>query len=255
MTTVQTVEAEGDSVEAAIQTALAELGTGRDRVDIEVLAEASRGVFGIGSRRARVRASLRQTADEVDDTAVAAEPLVESRYEGSVADYSDDEAADSTPITEATLARGRDLLGKIVELVGVSATVDARDDGDHLTLEILGDSSGLLIGRRGQMLDALEYIVSRALGRDEARSIHVTVDSEGYRSRRQQALEDLARRMGEEAKRRRRPVRLSDLSPRERRIVHLVLRQDRGLTTKSSGDGHLRTLVIIPKSVSFNQVD
>ena len=109
-----------------------------------------------------------------------------------------------------------------------------------------GDSSGVLIGRRGQMLDALEYLLNRVAGRDEGGSARIVVDSENYRARRREALEELARRMGEQAKKKRKAVTLNPMSPRDRRIVHLILQEDSSLVTKSSGKGYFRKLIIIP---------
>ncbi len=169
--------------------------------------------------------------------------------EESVEERTKDEPGDfGAPIDDAIVARGRELLDQILNHCGIETTVEARNDVDHLTLELHGDTSGILIGRKGQMLDALEYIVGRILAKEFTRTVHVTVDSQGYRGRRQESLEDLARRMAEEARRKRRPIELADLSPRERRIVHMTLRDEHGVLTKSSGEGHLRTLVISPIS-------
>jgi spoIIIJ-associated protein len=140
----------------------------------------------------------------------------------------------------------RQALQKIVDLMSVEAQVAAQLEEDHVLLELSGDASGVLIGRKGQMLDALEYVVSRIVGRDEAARVHVVVDSQSYRTRRMEALEDLARRMGTEAKRKRGPVTLNAMSPRDRRIVHMILQRDTSLLTRSSGKGYYRKLVITP---------
>ena len=124
-----------------------------------------------------------------------------------------------------------------------------RPEGDEVVLEIGGDTSGVLIGRRGQMLDALEYVVNRIVMRDDEGATRYVVDSQGYRARRTAALEEMARRMADEARHRARPVTLNPMSPRDRRIVHLVLQDDASLTTRSVGQGYYRKLVIIPEGV------
>jgi spoIIIJ-associated protein len=131
--------------------------------------------------------------------------------------------------------------------MGVGADAKARVEDDSIVLDLTGDSSGVLIGRKGQMLDALEYLVSRIVSRDVTSSVRVVIDCEHYRERRRESLEELARRMADEAKRKKRVVKLNAMSPRDRRIVHLILQQDSAITTRSSGKGHFRKLIIIPR--------
>jgi spoIIIJ-associated protein len=241
------VEAEGDTIDAAINAALASLGVTRDRVEIEILANATRGLFGIGGRKARVKATVRAplSAD------VVPEPLATSREVRRVVtpDAGVEESATlavAPVLDSATIEHARQILQDIVERVGVSAQASARTDADRVVLELTGDASGILIGRRGQMLDALEYLVNRIVSRDEGAATHISIDSENYRARRRTALEDLARRMAEQAKKKRKQVALNPMSPRDRRIVHMVLQGERGLTTRSSGKGYYRKLIIIP---------
>jgi spoIIIJ-associated protein len=142
------------------------------------------------------------------------------------------------------LERAKALLADVVRLCGSEATVQIA--GTRLLIE--GDTGGVLIGRRGTTLDALEYVVNRAVGHDEERAAHVEVDANDYRARRRAALEALAQRMAERARRKGKPVALTPLSPRERRVVHLALQADPTLTTRSAGAGFYRRLVIVPTS-------
>jgi len=226
---MDSVEAEGSSIDAAIDSALRMLGTTRDRVEVEILSNAARGLFGIGSRKARIRATLRKP---IDADIAAPEPV----------------PARAAPAAGSTRAvqHAREVLQDIVNHMGVEATVTASEDDDQISLELTGDTSGILIGRRGQMLDALEYVVNRIVSRDDAGSARISVDSQQYRLRRRESLEELARRMGMQAKRKGKAVTLNPMSPRDRRIVHLVLQDDTALVTKSSGKGYFRKLIIIP---------
>ena len=232
---MQSIEAEGESIDAAIQKALALLGVGRERVEIEILTAGSRGLFGIGSRRARVRATLRHAVPDTDDA-------VGSAVDPASAAAPRQAAADPWAASE----RAALLLRDIVQHMGVNAEVVIRQDPEHTVLELTGDTSGVLIGRRGQMLDAMEYLLNRILSRDEDGATHFVIDSQNYRLRRREALEELARRMAAQAKKKGRPVAMNPMSPRDRRIVHLALQADPALTTRSSGTGHFRKLVIIP---------
>ena len=144
--------------------------------------------------------------------------------------------------------QARGILERIVHLVGVDAGVEVRHQDGHLYLDLTRDDSGLLIGRRGQMLDALEYVLNRIVLKDHNEATRIVVDSQGYRERRRVALEEMALRMAEQARKRRRPVPLTPMSPRDRRTIHLALQNDPTLTTKSSGEGFYRQVVIIPKS-------
>ncbi len=237
---MDSVEADGSSIDAAIENALKMLGTTRDRVEIEILTNAVRGVFGIGSRKARVRATVRAPID-------TDHPVTPDRpRRAPVA-----EAPARAPTVEDRhgVERARQVVEDVLKHMDVHAEVNVSYTSEKVVFDLTGDSSGVLIGRRGQMLDALEYLLNRVAARDEGSSARIVVDSENYRARRQQALEELARRMAEQAKKKRKVVTLNPMSPRDRRIVHLILQDDTGLSTKSSGKGYFRKLIIIPAGV------
>jgi spoIIIJ-associated protein len=222
---MDSVEAEGSTIDGAIAAALAALATTRDRVEIEILSNAARGLFGIGGRKARIRATLRKP---IDADSIAALP------------------AAAAPPAGGSVEHARQVLQDIVRRIGVAAEVAVTNVDGQTVLQLNGDTSGVLIGRRGQMLDALEYLLNRIVTRDGGGVTRFVVDSENYRQRRRQSLEELAQRMAEQAKRRGRPVTLNPMSPRDRRIIHLLLENAPGLTTKSAGKGFYRRLIIIP---------
>lgn len=230
------IEVEGNSIDEAIDNALKLLGVTRDRVEIEILTNAARGLFGIGGRKARVRAALRAPIDAV------VLPEVEGPVATKPAPRPAPAAGRETALAIEHAAR---MLQEIVNLMELPATVATRQEEEHVLFELTGDSSGILIGRRGQTLDALEYLLNRVVARD-GDSTRIVVDSQNYRARRRQSLEELARRMGEQAKKKRKAVTLNPMSPRDRRIVHLILQEDPSLSTKSSGKGYFRKLIIIP---------
>jgi spoIIIJ-associated protein len=233
---MDSVEADGSSIDEAIASALKRLGATRERVEIEILSNAARGLFGIGGRKARVRATLRIPIDAEPATANADSPTPAGVTTAQPPEPLDAHAAE----------RAREVLQAIVDHIGVSATVGVRGEDDHILLDLTGDATGVLIGRRGQMLDALEYVVNRIVARDDAGSARIVVDSQDYRGRRREALEELARRMADQAQKKGKPVTLNPMSPRDRRIVHLVLQDDPSLSTKSSGKGYFRKVIISP---------
>lgn len=287
---MESVETEGQSIDDAIARALQRLGVSRDKVDIEILANATRGLFGFGGRRAKVRATLRRrlsfdsappsadapappapTAPRETKGAAGAppqrarptiaprrEPPREGRREVAAPRRARPAARSAPrpeprpapraelPLDPAALERGRGALAEIVRLSGVEAQVAVADDADGARLVIDGDPHGILIGRRGQTLDALEYLINRIVSQDEDSPSRLVVDAQGYRARRRQSLEEMARRLAERARERGKPVTLSPMSPRDRRVVHLVLQGDPTLKTHSAGTGYYRKLVIVP---------
>jgi spoIIIJ-associated protein len=150
----------------------------------------------------------------------------------------------------AVLAREATVvMTRILELMGEKAKIEIVDDrsAENVELNIKGDGSGLLIGRHGQTLDALEYVVNRILARKlKDAAAPISIDTESYRARRRRQLHRMALAKGEQAKREHLAVALEPMSPRDRRIIHLALKDDPLLTTRSSGDGFLRSVEIMP---------
>ncbi len=145
-------------------------------------------------------------------------------------------------------AEATEILARILELMGEKGQVTrvVETDPDSLELEIKGDGSGILIGRHGQTLDALEYIVNRIVARRIRDAAPIMLETEAYRARRRQQLHRMALSMGERAKREHASVTLEPMPPRDRRVIHLALKEDPMLTTRSSGDGFLRAIEILP---------
>jgi len=231
------VEAEGDTIDEAIAKALKILGVERDRVTIDILAQARRGVLGIGGKKARVLASLRRpVADDAKAPRSAPERIAEK-------------AVDPAAVTAAA-EKGKRFLAELLRLMEIDAAVEARpgDTPAEVVLEIQGDFGGLFVGRNGQTLEALQYLVTRAVSETRGREgVQLEVDSENYREGRRKSLEDMALRLGEKAKRQRKTVTVDSLSASDRRIVHAALQDDPWLTTKSIGAGAYRRMLIIPE--------
>ncbi|HUD00600.1 MAG TPA: RNA-binding cell elongation regulator Jag/EloR [Candidatus Polarisedimenticolaceae bacterium] len=235
------VETEGDTIDQAIENALVRLGVERDRISIEILSEGKRGILGFGTQKARVRASLRRSAVKANPLERVPNPMVI-------------ESAAPKHLTEAETAavgeKAKGVLSEILKRMGIEAAVQAKsgDKVDEIVLEVICDDSGLLIGRKGQTLEALQYLVTRIAGdRQGSEGPHILVDIENYRQRRKKSLEDMALRLGEKAKRQRKTVTVDALSAADRRIVHAALQDDPWITTKSLGQGSYRRLLIIPE--------
>ena len=259
------VETEGETLDEAITKALNLLGVERDKVSLDILAEEKMGLLGFGRQNARVRATIREAvavapdedAGDPDPVAAPADEPAETKAEeaAAIVDRSDDGEPDEEPAeTDERSAEVRkvsvEVLTEILRLMGVEAEVVVRPgtSASEFVLDVQGDSSALLIGRRGQTLESLQHILSRIVADKVGAGVpQPIVDAEDYRGRRVRSLEDMALRMGEKAKRSRKTQGIDALSARDRRVVHLALKDDPWLTTKSLGQGAFRRLLIIPE--------
>jgi spoIIIJ-associated protein len=139
------------------------------------------------------------------------------------------------------------VLREILDLMGIDAEVSGFDDGERIILDAHGSESGLVIGKKGATLDALQYLVNRIVFRKPGESAGVIVDAEGYRGRREDSLTDLAKRLAEKAVRSGRPVPVEPMNAHDRRVVHMALADHPDVTTESEGEGMARRVVIFPK--------
>jgi len=225
----KSIEVSAPTVEEAIAKGLAELGKAEDEVEIEVLNPGSRGVLGIGAREALVHLSFVEPEEE------EAPPIEESVEQ----------------IARETL---QELLAKMEVKAGVSIRPEEEmprdEDAPPFILDITGDDLGVLIGRRGQTLQALQYITRLIVSREVQHWVNLVVDVEKYKARREKALRKLAHRMAEQVSFGHQPVALEPMPPNERRIIHMALRNHLVVTTKSIGRGEERKVTIVPKGSS-----
>ena len=149
--------------------------------------------------------------------------------------------------------KAADVLRNVLERMGVEAEVSAFDDGERIILDAHGPESGLVIGKKGSTLDALQYLVNRIVFKQPGERPLVVVDAEGYRGRREDSLIDLAKRLAEKAQRSGRPVPVEPMSQHDRRVVHMALADHPAVTTESEGEGPARRVVIFPKRRSTAQ--
>lgn len=239
----------GATVEEAVDAALEELGVQQDAVDFEVLEDAAAPRFGIGAgRMAKVRvwltpaflADLESDSDGSQDD--DEEPVPAELMAASDDDLSDD---DLDRVADTAVAALRTILGH----VGMEPESIDEYEGDEgeIILDVVGGDLALLIGRHGRTLDALQTLVSAITSRELGFRHPVVVDVEGYRHRRRQKIEDIARRAADRAARQHSPVRLRPMTAYERRVVHVVLRDDRRVQTGSEGEDPFRMVVVSPK--------
>lgn len=251
---MESFEFEGKTDEDAILTACSQLNLTREELDIEVIEPGSAGIFGlVGGRKAKIRVVvIRETpAPTAEDSD---HPIVEDESAAPVKIKPKGMEEEFAVVGEEAIAVAREALENILALIPMEETVVTAVQRDGtINLNIEGDKSGLLIGRKGRTLDALQFIVNKIVNKSLEKRARVVVDSENYRERRKDFLVQMALKMGDKAKRIRKPVATNLLNPHDRRIVHLALRDEEELSTKGRGEGILKKVVIIPKKYSTSK--
>ena len=208
------IEVSAKTVSDAITEACQKLTVTSDKLEYEVIDEGSSGFLGIGSKPAVIKARAKSS---VEDTA-------------------------------------KDFLKDVFEAMDLTVVVNVKYDEteNFMNIDLSGDDMGVLIGKRGQTLDSLQYLVSLVVNKNVENYIRVKVDTENYRQRRKETLENLAKNISYKVKRTKRPVSLEPMNPYERRIIHSALQNDKYVTTHSEGDEPFRHVVVVLKKYDKN---
>lgn len=277
------IESQGSSVEAAIEAGLQKLGVARHEVEIVVIDEGSRGLLGIGSREAVVRlkpASAGQSQPQQPPPPAPTKPPAQQKPAVQQPEAAQGESAKPAPPTaprkekpqpakrppraprpvdddetlEVEREKAIEIVTELLTHLKVDATVTAHlTEPDDVTghvlnvIDIQGDDLSVLIGPRGETLEALQYLSRLMVAHQLHRRAHFVIDVEGYRERREQALARLAERMADKTVQRGAPISLEPMSAYERRIIHMTLRDSPHVYTESAGEGKQRKVRIYPK--------
>ncbi len=227
------------TVEEATDLALKELGVDRDEAEVEVLSRGKAGFLGIGAELARVRVTL--FSARAADSARAA-----GSSAGAGAGVEAGEQAEQTP---AELANAT--VGRILEAAGVNVTRTLRSAHDPEAggpvIDLAGEDSGLLIGRRGQTLQALQFLVTLIVRKKLGEDVRVVLDVENYRQRRETSLRDMAAKVATRVEETNRSITLEPMPPADRRIIHTSLSEHPGVRTESAGEGENRKVTVMPR--------
>ena len=267
---MRSMEFSGRNIDEAIFHGLNEMGLSIDEVDVEIVQKESKGLFGIGAKNAVVRLTEREVpvvpdfeaekaaahehkSDRVkrerEDRRERTEKKGEKKGEKKERREKQPEAPEIAYSEE--LAKNNDaaiFLSELLEKMKIEATVEAAETEDGLRLNIISTTDGLLIGRRGETLDAIQYIVSLYMNKDRKENGYrrVSVDTEGYRARREETLRRLARKNAAQVARTGRSVAMEPMNPYERRVLHSALQGFKGVTTHSEGEEPNRRVIITP---------
>jgi len=243
------------TVSEAITEACAQLSVTSDRLDYQVVSEGSAGFLGMGIKPAIIKARIKEQEVKAENTFVEKE--VEAPLKEEVPVITREETVSSNEETKAPssfneeeiISTARVFLSDVFKAMEMPVELDITFDKENtiLNIDLKGADMGVLIGKRGQTLDSLQYLVSLVVNRDKEDYIHVKVDTENYRQRRKATLENLAKNIAYKVRKTRRNVSLEPMNPYERRIIHSALQNDRYVTTHSEGEEPYRRVVITLK--------
>ena len=290
----------GDSIDIAVDLALADLHLTREQVTVTVLEQPSKGFFGIGSRLAKVRveeieppkpekpakpektektekaekpakSTDKQVHKEdgleivIEKCGVDEEPRKSSRPKRKRNRKPDKKNREKKETAEEFIFEEVKVLGDrpedlveqsehpaktfledVVKEMGLNVTIQVSSNEDSVYVDIDGEDSGTIIGKRGSTLDALQYLTSLVVNKDKSNYIRVVIDAENYRQKREKTLEKLAFRLADKAVRSGRNVKLEPMNPYERKVIHTALQQRKGVTTRSEGEEPYRRVIIEP---------
>ena len=208
----------GKNVEDALTKAVVALGVTSDKVEYEVIDKGSTGFICIGSKPAKINARVKEE-----------EVIVVSEAPADI---------------EAVIV---EFLSKVFDAMNLTVKINVNITEESVDVDLIGDDMGVLIGKRGQTLDSLQYLVSLVVNKKSDKYLRVKLDTENYRERRKETLENLAKNIAFKVKRTKRPVSLEPMNPYERRVIHSALQNDKYVTTKSEGEEPFRHVVVLLK--------
>jgi spoIIIJ-associated protein len=250
------VEIEGKNVEQAIKNACEKLKISEENIKHEILSYGSSGIFGlVGAKKAKIRVMVPDPdpPPEMKSHKVAISqpsPKWDAVSEDAVNEdnpfLNDPNGINNTEIADF----GKSVLENILRFISPETIVLYKIEKNRIYYKIDGGEPGVLIGKRGQTLDAIQYILEKIINKKHLEKVRVQVDIEGYVENRNDNLQALAEKLAEKAKKTGKPVTVGNMSALDRRIVHLTLKKDDKVRTKSIGDGFVRKLIIFPKGGS-----
>ena len=246
------LEFEGKDVEKASQKACEELKIPKEKLKYDVISYGATGIFGlVGIKKAKIRVTLPDLTPEDNTEERDLEHNNKSKKHVTEVERSteqarlDDKAIASIPDESVNL--GKNVLQRIIDLITIDAEISFEKKPGQILFYIKGGNVAILIGKQGQTLEAMQYLVEKIVNKHSEQRIRIQIDIEGYLEKRQNNLKRLAGRLAEKAKRSGKPITIGQMNAHDRRIVHLALRDDSGVRTQSVGDGFLKKLLIFPR--------
>lgn len=254
---MKSIEKVAKNVDDAITEALIELGASTDEVDIEVISKGSKGLLGFGARNAKVRVTLKETKFEEalqgkevkpELLKVGVKPGVESsNVLEEIVNDSDDALVGLKEEVEQVIKNAENFLDKLLKQMEIDCIIHSEIiDNNRISIGLEGKNMGIIIGKRGETLDAIQYLVNIIANKERKEYIKIMLDTENYRARREETLRKLAFKLSKKVQKSRKPIILEPMNPYDRRIIHSALQDSKFVKTHSEGREPFRKVVITP---------
>ena len=245
------IEVSAKNLSDAITEACQKLSVTSDRLYYEVIEEGSSGFLGIGYKPTVIKAAVKEEVEKENEVKEKEVPVKSEAPKANKTVETVNNVKNSvSPVSDGSMEKRAEVfLMDVFKAMDMTVSVDVKYNVEDKSMDIdlSGDQMGILIGKRGQTLDSLQYLVSLVVNKDSDDYIRVKVDTENYRERRKETLENLAKNMAYKVKRTKRPLSLEPMNPYERRIIHSALQDDKYVTTHSEGDEPFRRVVVTLK--------
>jgi spoIIIJ-associated protein len=250
------LEFEDKNVEMAVKKACEKLNIPREKLKHDVISYGSTGIFGlVGTKKARIRVILPKTSQnfKIEESNTKQQKTASLDQTEKNTDFQMDAPIDDIELSlpeDDPKEIGSEALKRIIDLITTDATILIEEKSNRFFFNIKGGNSAVLIGKRGQTLEAMQYIVEKIVNKKRKERVGIQIDVEGYLEKRRIGLEKTAFRLAEKVKRTGKPATIGQMNSHDRRIVHIALKDDNMVRTQSMGEGNLRKLVVFPKKNS-----
>jgi len=244
------IKFEGKNIEKAVKKACSKLKIDKEKLKYKVISYGSTGIFGLAGRK-KAKINVVMPEDNTEKQKPENNKLnnkLDNKDDGkSIYDYKNNELRENYTQT------GKDVLQKIIDSITQDAKIEIEEQSQKTIFNVVGGNSALLIGKRGKTLEAIQIIVEKAINNKNETRARTIVDIEGYKEKRISYLKSLAKRLADKCKRFGKPMSLGEMNAHDRRIIHITLKSDKEVSTRSKGEGVLRKIVIFPKKSSHQK--
>lgn len=246
---MRSIEKVGRTVDDAITEALIELGASTDEVEIEVISKGSKGLLGFGAKEAKVRVTLKEVEEPIqveEIKEVISEEISIQESNEQVID-SEDRVVASKEEIEDIINNAKEFLSKLLKQMDIECEIHSEViNNNRVSINLEGKNMGIIIGKRGETLDAIQYLVNIVANKQRKEYIKIMLDTENYRARREETLKRLAFKLSKKVQKSKKPIILEPMNPYDRRIIHSALQDSKFVKTHSEGKEPFRKVVITP---------
>ena len=251
---MRSIEKFGKTLDDAITEALIELGASTEEVEIEVISKGSKGLLGFGAKEAKVRVTLKQApiqeeleVEEINEITPNNIVINEEVKSIDVKGDSENSIVDSEEQVRRVIQNAEDFLKKLLNQMGIECTINSEIAHENrISISLEGKNMGIIIGKRGETLDAIQYLVNIVANKERKEYIKIMLDTENYRARREETLRKLAFKLSKKVQKSKKPIILEPMNPYDRRIIHSALQESKIVKTHSEGKEPFRRVVITP---------